>query len=268
VLQDEPQRPDLLAAAAAGVRLDLRTPTLSDAELQPLAPAGPARAARDVLAELNLRDGTPRCVAVMISTLDGRAAVEGRSVALGHPADRALLRELRTQVDAVLVGTRTLAAERYATLLDDDQRAHRREQGLPEHPLVATWSRTLDLPLDVPVFSEPSTPVVVYTSSEAAAPAGVEVRRVAGVADIPADLAARGMPAVSCEGGPTLLRELAAAGAIDVLLLTLAPLLAAGDAPAILEGPALAEPARLELRSVHRAGDHLFLRYARAGEAQ
>jgi riboflavin biosynthesis pyrimidine reductase len=263
VLPDEPQRPDLSAAATATVRPDRRTPTLSEAELQPLAPAGPARAARAVLAELHLRDGTPRCVAVMISTLDGRAAVKGRSVALGHPADRALLRELRAQVDAVIVGTRTLAAERYATLLDDDQRAYRREQGLPEHPLLATWSRTLDLPLDVPVFSEPGTPVAVYTSSGAEAPAGLDVRRVAGIAGIPADLAARGMPAVSCEGGPTLLRELAAAGAIDELLLTLAPLLTAGDAPAILEGPALAEPAHLGLRSVHRADDHLFLRYGR-----
>jgi riboflavin biosynthesis pyrimidine reductase len=227
-------------------------------------PGAPGRAARDVLSEMGLRDGAARCVAMMVSTLDGRAAVDGRSVALGHPADRALLRELRTQADAVLVGTNTLRAERYATLLDDDQREYRRERGLPEHPLVVTWSRTLDLPLDVPLFAEPATPVAVYTSSDEAAPEGIEVRRIGSVADIPADLAARGMPAVSCEGGPRLLRELAAAGAIDELLLTLAPLLVAGDAPSILMGPALAEPARLELRSVHRAADHLFLRYSRA----
>jgi len=66
-------------------------------------------------------------------------------------------------------------------------------------------------------------------------------------------------------GGPRCVAVmLAAAGAIDELLLTVAPLLAAGDARAILEGEALAEPARLALRSVHRAGDHLFLRYARS----
>jgi riboflavin biosynthesis pyrimidine reductase len=235
---------------------------VSDARLQPLATAGESRAAREVLADMGLRDGSRCCVAMMVTTLDGRAAVQGRSVALGHPADRALLRELRTQVDAVLVGTSTLRAERYATLLDDDQRAYRRGLGLPEHPLVVTWSRTLDIPLDVPLFSEPATPVAVYTSSGAEAPEGVEVRRISSLAEIPRDLAARGMPAVSCEGGPRLLRELAAAGAIDELLLTLAPLLAAGDAPSILMGPALPEPARLELRSVHRAAEHLFLRYS------
>jgi riboflavin biosynthesis pyrimidine reductase len=235
---------------------------VSDARLQPLTTAGESRAAREVLADMGLRDGSRCCVAMMVTTLDGRAAVQGRSVALGHPADRALLRELRTQVDAVLVGTNTLRAERYATLLDDDQRAYRRGLGLPEHPLVVTWSRTLDIPFDVPLFSEPATPVAVYTSSGAEAPEGVEVRRISSLAEIPRDLAARGMPAVSCEGGPRLLRELAAAGAIDELLLTLAPLLAAGDAPSILMGPALPEPARLELRSVHRAAEHLFLRYS------
>jgi riboflavin biosynthesis pyrimidine reductase len=242
-----------------------RSPALSGADLVALAPDGDVRSARDVLADLGLRDGAPHCVAVMIATLDGRAAIDGRSVALGHPADRALLRELRAEADAVLVGTGTLAAERYAALLDDDQRARRRAAGLAEHPLVATWSRTLDIPLDVPIFSEDSTPVAVYTSSEAQGPPGIDVRRVAGVGDIPADLAARDMPVVTCEGGPRLLRELAAAGAIDELLLTVAPLVAAGDAPAILEGPGLVEPARLRLRSVHRAGDHLFLRYGRAG---
>jgi riboflavin biosynthesis pyrimidine reductase len=233
-----------------------------EARLVALAPCDGVHTAQQVLAQLGLRDGPPRCVAVMIATLDGRAAIGGRSVGLGHPADRALLRELRTQADAVLVGTGTLAAERYATLLDDDQRARRLAQGLPAHPLVATWSRTLDLPIDVPVFAEEATPVAVYTSSDADGPPGIDVRRVAGLADIPVDLAARGMPVVSCEGGPRLLRELAAAGVIDELLLTVAPLLAAGDAPSILEGAALAEPARLALRSVHRADDHLFLRYA------
>ncbi len=231
--------------------------------LRPLAPSGAEQSARAVLAELGLRDGTPRCVAVMISSLDGRAAVDGRSVALGHPADRALLRELRTQVDAVLVGTGTLRAERYATLLDSEQRAHRVGEGLAAHPLVVTWSRTLELPLDVPIFCEPGTPVVVYTSSSSPAPAGIEVRRVGALADVPADLAAQGTPAVSCEGGPRLLRQLAEAGAIDEMLLTLAPLLAAGAAPSILEGEPLTVPARLALRSVHRAEDHLFLRYAR-----
>ena len=45
-------------------------------------------------------------------------------------------------------------------------------------------------------------------------------------------------------------------------LLTLAPMLVAGDEPAPLAGAALDPPAGLELASVHRADDHLVLHYA------
>jgi len=205
----------------------------------------------------------------MIASADGRASVQGRSVALGHPADRALLRELRTGVDAILVGTGTMKAERYANLLDADQRAGRAAAGLPEHPTVVTVSRALELPVEVGLFSEPGRSILVYTESCAAAPevgADVEVVRLApGTLALPAllaDLGARGVRGVLCEGGPTLLRELVVQGLLDDLLLTVAPWLIAGDAPTILEGAAeLPEAGRLGLRDVHRAGDHLFLHY-------
>jgi riboflavin biosynthesis pyrimidine reductase len=229
---------------------------------------------RDLVAGLGLRDGRPagarpRVVADMIAAVDGRAALQGRSVGLGHPADRALLRELRTGVDAILVGTSTMRAERYANLLDEGQRAARVDLGLPEHPTVVTVSRALDLPVDVGLFSEPGRSIVAYTESDAAAPevgADLEVVRMGpGTLALPAlleDLGARGVRGVLCEGGPTLLRELVAQGGLDDLLLTVAPLLVAGDAPSILEGAvALPAAARLSLADVHRAGDHLFLHY-------
>jgi riboflavin biosynthesis pyrimidine reductase len=204
----------------------------------------------------------------MVAAVDGRAAVNGRSVALGHPADRALLRALRASVDAVLVGTPTLAAERYANLLDDDARAARVAAGRPAHPTMVTVSRRLTLPVEVPLFSEAGVAILAYTESEAAAPAvgaDLEVVRCApGALTLPAvlaDLGARGVRSVLCEGGPTLLRALVAAGGLDDLLLTVAPLVVAGDGPSILEGDALAEPVALELREVHRAGEHLFLHY-------
>lgn len=215
--------------------------------------------------------GRPRVVAAMIASADGRAAVAGRSVALGHPADRALLRELRTAVDAILVGTATLAAERYANLLDADQRAARAAAGRPEHPLVATISRRLTLPVDtVPLFDEPGVELVAFTSAgeEVAAPevgARLEIERLGpdGLT-LPAvldRLGARGVRSVLCEGGPNLLRRLVADGLLDDLMLTVSPLLVAGPAPSILEGDELDGPPRLALREVHRSGDHVFLHY-------
>ena len=71
-----------------------------------------------------------------------------------------------------------------------------------------------------------------------------------------------GVAAVLCEGGPTLLRRLVGEGCLDDLMLTLAPLLVAGDEPAPLTGEPLRPPAGMVLRAVLRADDHLVLHYA------
>jgi riboflavin biosynthesis pyrimidine reductase len=242
--------------------------------LRPLEQSAGSRSALAFVEGLGLRagegDARPRVVAAMIASADGRAAVDGRSVALGHPADRALLRELRAAADAVLVGTGTLAAEGYANLLDEDQRARRRESGREETPLVATVSRRLELPLAIGLFAEPSSHVVVYTESGAEPPATaarLTVHRFgAGTLDVGAVLAhlgaEHGARLVLCEGGPTLLRCVVAERALDDLFLTVSPLLLAGDADPLLSGPGLVPEARLALREVHRAGEHLFLHYA------
>src|SRR5215218_498053 len=200
------------------------------ASLLPHGPVAAARSAAEIVAALGLdgadgasgageaaratRRARPRVVAAMIASADGRATVAGRSVGLGHPADSALLRELRTAVDAILVGTGTLRAERYAHLIDDPQRERRIARGLEPEPIVATIARSGRVPIDVPLFCEPAARVQVY--AEADAPVGrtaaeVAVQRFApGGARPPAVLGhlarARGVRSVLCEGGPTLLR--------------------------------------------------------------
>jgi riboflavin biosynthesis pyrimidine reductase len=215
--------------------------------------------AEEVIAQLALSDdppaGRPRVVAAMIASVDGRAAVAGRSVGLGHPADRELLRGLRAAADAVLVGAATVRAERYATLFDGDDRKP-----------IGIVTRSGDVPWDVGLFSESGSPVVVYSAvavtppDEVAAP--VRVAPAAELDEALADLREReGARVVLCEGGPRVLRALVARGLIDDLVLTIAPLLAAGDAPTPLSGPALDPPAQLALAGTWRADDHLFLHY-------
>lgn len=247
---------------------------MTDDGLRPLTDTGVGWPARKVVRSLGLRErqvsGRPRVIAAMIASADGRAAIDGRSVGLGAPADRALLRELRTAVDAVLVGTGTLAAERYGNLLDDDQRRHRVANGMEPEPIVATVSRRLDVPTGIPLLAEPTARVQVYTEAEGEVPgdgAWVAVHRFEpGVLTMQSVLShlqnERGVNTVLCEGGPTLLRQLVAAQVVDDLLLTVSPLLAAGDAPSPLQGPAVTPPAELTLREVRRAGDHLFLHYS------
>ena len=229
-----------------------------------------------LIEDLGLRDpargpaGRPRVVAVMIASVDGRATVQGRSGGLGHPEDRRLLRGLRAEADAVLAGTATLAAERYANLLDPGQRAARTAAGRPAHPVVATVSRSGQVPWDVPVFAEAGVPCQVYAGEPATVPPSavdteLEVLRPPDLLTVLQHLGRdHGVRGVTCEGGPRLLRALVAQDLVDHLLLTVAPLLVAGTGPVSLDGPELAPPPRMQLAAVHRAQDHLFLRYVRA----
>lgn len=239
--------------------------------LTPLASADDPLFAEDLVASLGLRARgaeRPYVVAAMISSADGHATVAGRSTGLGHPADRALLRSLRAGVDAVLVGPATIRAERYANLLDPAPRTARQAAGHPPLPVIATVSRSGDVPWDVGLFDEPDVDVVVFTAAELVPPpTAASVSVVAGrtelgdaLAHLHAEVGAR---AVLCEGGPTLLRALAAAGLLDELFLTVAPLLTAGAGPTPLTGPLLDPPAELELVAVYRADGHAMLQYRR-----
>ena len=81
-----------------------------------------------------------------ISSLDGRVALDGRSAALGGPADRALFHALRARADAVLVGAGTVRDERYGPLVKSAAvREARLGEGLEERPLALIATSSLDL---------------------------------------------------------------------------------------------------------------------------
>jgi riboflavin biosynthesis pyrimidine reductase len=244
--------------------------------LERLVPAGPAQPAAELLAEVRPRERAgadrPFTYVSMIASVDGRASVDGSSGALGDDADLAVLLELRTLADAVLIGTGTLRAEGYDRLVrDPERRARRRAAGAAEDPLAVLITRRFDVPWDTGLFAAAEQPVLVYTGARVvpvvpppvAAP--VEVVALGDVSPpaVLADLRRRGVRALLCEGGPTLNRALLADGLVDELFLTLAPLLTADPAePPIVAGERLDPPAALALRWVLRHGDELLLRYA------
>ena len=75
------------------------------------------------------------------------------------------------------------------------------------------------------------------------------------------------MRSLLCEGGPTLMGALLHERLVDETFLTLAPQLAGGGTgPTMSSGPALADPAGLELTWALERNGSLYLRYAvRAG---
>ncbi len=205
------------------------------------------------------------------ATLDGRASIGGVSGPIGSATDTAMLAGLRTRFDAVMVGAGTMRAERYGRLVNDQEARERRERlGLPHDPLMVIVSGRLDLPWDAPLFTAGGGRVLIFTASEEEPPAtatSLRIVRHQGSVDLVAALrqlrVERGVRALLCEGGPGLHRQLQSAGAVDDLFLTIAPKLAGGEAPRILEGelPAVSE---LQLAWLLQQGSELFARYRRS----
>jgi riboflavin biosynthesis pyrimidine reductase len=248
-----------------------------------LLPGGDPATVTEIVQELGLWHrpapgaGGRRVMLNMIASADGRATVGGRSGALSDRADRELFHGLRSAVDAVLVGAGTVRAERYGRIIPDAARRHERlRRGLSEEPLACIVSGRLDLrQQDVPLLGEPSARVVILTASPASLPAtGAHVEYVraerGGRLDLPAALAELcerfAVHSLLCEGGPHLALQLLAAGLLDELFLSLAPLLAGGQAGdpqtlRILAGHELEPPVELELLGALSGDSHLFLRY-------
>jgi riboflavin-specific deaminase-like protein len=213
----------------------------------------------------------PYVVLNFATTLDGRAAIEGRSGAIGSDTDTEMLQLLRTRVDAVMIGAGTMRAERYGRMVSDPALRERRERiGLSHDPLAVLISGRLDLPWDAGLFTDGSGRVLIFTTSEAEPPETETpvrvVRHEVGV-DIAEALRylrqERGVRALLSEGGPGLHNQLQATGMADELFLTIAPKLAGGEEPRVIEGD-LPQVIDWELAWLLEERGELFGRYRRA----
>ena len=133
-------------------------------------------------------------------------------------------------------------------------------------------SGSLDLDLDSPLFTDapPDARTIVITR-EAARPelqaAAAKAADVIVAGQDKVDLAAaltaladRGLSRVNCEGGPHLLGQVAAAGLLDELTLTVSPTLAGPGAGRIVAGAPFAAD-RMTLTQVLAEDAYLFCRY-------
>ena len=224
------------------------------------------------LAELDLRElahpDRPYLILNFATTLDGRAAISGRSGGIGSETDAEMLQRLRTRVDAVMIGAGTMRAERYGRMVSDpDFRGYRETIGLTGDPLGVIVSNRLELPWDAGLFTNGGGQIVVFTASEEEPPEtatpvtvvrhpeGVELERALGWL-----LAERDIRSILCEGGPTLHGRLREGGLADELFLTIAPKIAGGEGPRILEG-ALPDVEGVELAWLLESEGELFARY-------
>jgi riboflavin biosynthesis pyrimidine reductase len=207
--------------------------------------------ARYAQVDRSTADGRCWVLANMVGGLDGTASIGGRVGELSAGPDRALFRALRSLADVVMVGAETVRRERYGAIaLDPEQAAARRAAGRPAAP---PESRTLVITC---AAADPGrlrlarqAADVIIAGQDRVEP-GLALRQLAG----------RGQHVVLCEGGPGWLGQLAAAGLLDELCLTIAPLIGGDPLPLSVTPPG-APPAHFELRQVLADASTLFLRY-------
>jgi riboflavin biosynthesis pyrimidine reductase len=201
--------------------------------------------ADDLVGEAAAPEDRPWVSGIMVSSLDGRATLDGTSRKLGGPQDLEMLRALRRRADALIVGARTVAAEGYGPL---------------PCPAVLV-SRSFELPWGAGLFAAAGQRVLLYTRADGSVPdlpADVELVPEDDLHAVVADLRARGVERLLCEGGPTINRALLDAGLLDELFLTLSPVVSGEGPPIVADGPG----APLTLRSVATADGDLYLRYS------
>ncbi|MGE2734170.1 pyrimidine reductase family protein [Mycolicibacterium vaccae] len=223
---------------------------------------------------------SPWVRANMIASLDGAATTGGRSGGLGGSGDRAVFQTLRELADVIVVGANTVRIENYSGAQSGaGQRAARQRRGQTEVPPIAVLTRTGRLARDARLFTRTEVPPLVLTCTDAVADTRSRIGDLAEVLDASADrpdsvdlptalalLAERGLVRVLAEGGPAILGAFLAAGLIDELCLTLAPVLVGGPSARILSGPTEAPTGMTPRAPLTDADGYLYLRYVRGDD--
>jgi riboflavin biosynthesis pyrimidine reductase len=206
-------------------------------------------------APLGARQDRPWVSLSMVASLDGSTVVDGRSGRLGNTTDSAVLRQLRSLSDIILVGSGTVRAERYGPPSKPGQRIG-----------VVTASGRVDLTTEL--FSSGSGFVITTDITNLEAADGIDVVR-AGYDRVDLRVAidrlrsiGRRVTTVQAEGGSTLNGSLLEADLIDEINVTTAPLAVSGQGARLATGADVARRFDLGQLLVDDEG-YLFSRWMR-----
>jgi riboflavin biosynthesis pyrimidine reductase len=215
-------------------------------------------------------DGRPGVAINMVTSVDGRAQLNGTAEGLGSRADRQLMRLYRSAFDAVGSGAGTLRATGVWLRVGDHLAARREADGRPPNPTGVVVAGSDPVPIDARWFEgdEPRLLVVGRDNPVDEAPDGTELLRAPSAEPEPGwvleRLAERGIHSLLLEGGPRINAAFLAVGLIDEILWTVGALVTGAEAlPMIAPAPGgrPGQPRRVRLASAFRHDDELFLRY-------
>jgi riboflavin biosynthesis pyrimidine reductase len=208
----------------------------------------------------------------MVTSVDGRAQLNGTAEGLGSRADRRLMRLYRAAFDAVGSGAGTLRATGIWLRVGNDLAARRSDEGRPPNPTGVLLVGGDAIPTDGRWFTgdEPRILVVGRHHPLKGAPEGTDLLRAPDERPEPRwvldRLAERGIRTFLLEGGPKVNAAFLAERLIDEIYWTVGAHLLGTDALPMIApvpggSPYAHEPLTGELVSVIRHGDELYLRY-------
>ena len=179
-------------------------------------------------------------------TLDGRAAAaDGTSQWISGPEARAHAHKLRSEIDAILVGTGTV-------LVDNPSLTARQPDGsLYSHQPLRVVLGNSFIPADSKVFDSSAETLRVRNSD-------LQV--------LLADLYGRGVKHLMVEGGPTVASSFVRAGLVDEFVTYVGPMLLGGPGLAVrdLGVGSMDEAISLRFVSTQNLGSDLFIRAVRS----
>lgn len=207
-----------------------------------------------------------RLVLIAVASVDFAAAIRGRSKRLTSAADKALMFAWREVADVLLVGHRTLAVERYGSLLPPRLEQARERQQKPAWPPIATISRTGELEFERIMRANTPPALTVYGPVEPPPTQWpVTWRNIDADEDLlrqaVSDLRARGARTIVCEGGPTIFSLLVEANLATDYSLTVAPALVGGEVP-IFHPAMRGRPHPVTTVDATAIDGHVFVHYA------
>jgi riboflavin biosynthesis pyrimidine reductase len=175
--------------------------------------------------------GRPTVGLCMVASIDGSTVIDGRSGQLSSETDSAILHQLRSIADVVLVGAGTVRGEGYGRPRKTGQRIG-----------VVTSSGSVDVSSEL--FASGAGFVITTTTTDLdptierdvdVIRAGVDGVDLAGaIGQIPS--LCPGVTYIQAEGGPSLNGSLAEAGLLDELNLTTSSALIGGAGPRLVDG--------------------------------
>lgn len=228
---------------------------------------------------MNSKSSLPFVFLNIATTADGKIAPANRQfVPFSTQRDRDLLLKLRSEADAVMSGARTV--DLCPVNLGPGGAKYRRmrlRRGLAEYNLRIIVSGAASINPNAEIFRHKFSPVIVLASGRA------ERKKIKALESLGAQLGIFGQAEIDfrgalrwlrekwdvkkllCEGGGEVNAALLHAGLVDEVYQTICPVIFGGrTAPTLADGigiEKLSDAIRLQMKSMKRHGDELYLRW-------